>query len=95
MASCCDSGQRPNGRTVPALTPAQKDLDWGPPLLIREVSVIHGISSGRPPVRKKAGTRGDQMHVWMIIGGVVVAGIVVVTIAMIPDIVRYIKIKSM
>jgi Na+/melibiose symporter-like transporter len=35
------------------------------------------------------------MHVWMIIGGVVVAGIVVVTIAMIPDIVRYIKIKSM
>jgi hypothetical protein len=35
------------------------------------------------------------MHVWMIIGGVVLAGIVVVTIAMLPDIVRYIKIKSM
>jgi hypothetical protein len=31
----------------------------------------------------------------MIIGGVVLAGIVVVTIAMLPDIVRYIKIKSM
>ena len=35
------------------------------------------------------------MHVWMIIGGVVLAGIVVLTIAMLPDIVRYIKIKSM
>jgi len=40
-------------------------------------------------------TRGDEMHVWMIIGGVVLAGIVVLTIAMLPDIVRYIKIKSM
>jgi hypothetical protein len=35
------------------------------------------------------------MNVWMIIGGVVLAGIVVLTIAMLPDIVRYIKIKSM
>ena len=35
------------------------------------------------------------MHVWMIIGCVVVVGIVVVTIAMLPDIVRDMKIKSM
>jgi Na+/melibiose symporter-like transporter len=35
------------------------------------------------------------MHVWMIIGGVVVAGVVVLTVVMIPDIVRYMKIKSM
>jgi hypothetical protein len=41
------------------------------------------------------GARGDVMHVWMIIGCVVVVGIVVVTIAMLPDIVRYMKIKSM
>jgi hypothetical protein len=35
------------------------------------------------------------MHVWLIIGGVVLAGIVVLTIAMLPDIIRYMKIKSM
>jgi hypothetical protein len=35
------------------------------------------------------------MHIWMIIGGIVLAGVVIVTIAMIPDIVRYMKIKSM
>jgi hypothetical protein len=39
--------------------------------------------------------RGDDMHVWMIIGGVVVAGVAVLTVVMIPDIVRYVKIKSM
>jgi membrane protein YdbS with pleckstrin-like domain len=41
------------------------------------------------------GARGDVMHVWMIVGCVVVVGIVVVTIAMLPDIVRYMKIKSL
>jgi len=35
------------------------------------------------------------MNVWMIIGGVVLAGVVIVTVTMIPDIVRYMKIKSM
>jgi hypothetical protein len=35
------------------------------------------------------------MHVWIIIGAVVVAGVVVLTIGMLPDIVRYMKIKSM
>jgi hypothetical protein len=35
------------------------------------------------------------MHGWMILGGVVVAGVVVLTIAMLPDIARYMKIKSM
>jgi hypothetical protein len=35
------------------------------------------------------------MHAWMIIGGIVVAGIVVLTIAMLPDIIRYMKIRSM
>jgi len=35
------------------------------------------------------------MHIWMIIGGVVLAGVVIVTIAMIPDLVRYMKIRSM
>jgi hypothetical protein len=35
------------------------------------------------------------MHIGMIIGGVVVAGAVIVTIVMIPDIVRYMKIRSM
>jgi hypothetical protein len=35
------------------------------------------------------------MHVGMIIGGVVLAGVVIVTIVMIPDIVRYMKIRSM
>jgi hypothetical protein len=41
------------------------------------------------------GVRGDEMHVWMIVGGVIVAGAVVFTVAMLPDIVRYMKIKSM
>jgi len=35
------------------------------------------------------------MHIWMIIGGVVLAGAVIVTLTMIPDIVRYMKIRSM
>ena len=35
------------------------------------------------------------MHVWIIIGAAVVAGVVVLTIGMLPDIVRYMKIKSM
>jgi hypothetical protein len=39
--------------------------------------------------------RGAIMNVWMIIGGVVLAGVVIVTVTMIPDIVRYMKIKSM
>ena len=62
--------------------------------LTSEGSVIHCICLERLDVRQ-LGVRGDDMHVWMIIGGVVVAGIVVVTILMIPDIVRYMKIKSM
>jgi hypothetical protein len=48
-----------------------------------------------PGVRKCRPVRGDDMHVWMIIGGVIVAGAVVLTVVMIPDIVRYVKIKSM
>jgi hypothetical protein len=35
------------------------------------------------------------MHIGMILGGVVLAGVVIVTIVMIPDIVRYVKIRSM
>jgi hypothetical protein len=35
------------------------------------------------------------MHVWIIIGAVVVAGVVLFTIGMLPDIVRYMKIRSM
>jgi hypothetical protein len=52
-------------------------------------------SWGKSVARRCRRSEVTIMHVGMIIGGVVLAGVVIVTIVMIPDVVRYMKIRSM